>query len=81
MKKIQQLNQGWTMKTAEGTAYPTSIPSSMYQVLYENGAIEDPYWRTNEEKYLSLSEKDYSYYTEFDVEVEIFDKPSIILDF
>lgn len=81
MKKIQQLNQGWTMRTPEGAAYPTSIPGSMYQVLYENGAIEDPYWRANEEEYLSLSEKDYSYFTEFDADVEILDKPSIILEF
>lgn len=81
MKKKQTLAQGWRLKTKNQQEYAAKIPGSVYSTLYEHGIIENPYWRANEEQISSLSEEDYVYETEFDVDEELFQKPVILLEF
>ncbi len=45
--------------------YSCSIPCSAYHTLLTHGAIQDPYYRENEEASLSVSDRDYVFRTVF----------------
>ena len=68
----QILQSNWKMKEVGSDNYcNVTLPGSVYSVLLENGLMEDPFYRDNEEEALKLSEKDYEFVTEFDVSEEI----------
>lgn len=61
MEKLS-LRGPWTMtRLRDSLAFETRIPTTMYQVLYENGVIEDPFVGENDNLYTDLSEDDYRF--------------------
>ncbi len=62
------LNGIWQMVTGDGQTYSGSIPGSVYSILLENRAMEDPYYRDNELEALKLMEKDYVFKRSFTLE-------------
>lgn len=62
------LNGTWRMtRVRNNESYETSVPCSVMSVLFEKGRIEDPYYRDNADKTLSLFEEDYEFSTEFSI--------------
>ena len=58
----QTLQGNWKMKETGADGYcNVTIPGSVYSALLENGLMEDPFYRDNEEEALKLSEKDYEF--------------------
>lgn len=57
------------------------VPCSMYGTLLDHGLIEDPFWRTNEQKYTALSEKDCIFESVFSVDASYLSKEHIYLHF
>ena len=65
--KKQQFATVWKMHTAGDVQwYPAQVPGTVYTDLLRNGQMEDPFWKDNEDKALSLMEYDYEYVTQFD---------------
>ena len=58
----ESLNGLWQMKNEHsGQIYQAHVPTTMYEVLYENGVIEDPFYGENDVKYTTLSDEDYRF--------------------
>jgi beta-mannosidase len=51
--------------------YKTQLPNTALNALFENGAIEDPFYRTNEERLQWLEKKDWVFDKTFDVDEKI----------
>jgi beta-mannosidase len=49
-----------------GEKLPAKIPGSVYAALTENGRMEDPYWRVNEQDALKIMEHDFVFTRRFD---------------
>ncbi len=65
MKKLA-LSAGWQMRQCgTETSYACRIPCSVYHTLLSHNAIEDPYYRENEEDAMRISEQDFEFSTEF----------------
>ena len=78
----QIIHNNWKMREASEESYiKATIPGSVYSNLLENGLMEDPFYRDNEEEALKLSEKDYEFVTEFSVEDSILSCPYAVLKF
>ncbi len=61
-------NSDWVMETtSDHKRYKTDIPTTMYQVLYEQGVIDDPFVGEQDKKYLYLSDQDIIFTREMDV--------------
>lgn len=59
---IQKLESGWKLKNCStGQWFDTSVPGTVYGTWLEHGAMEDPYWRDNEDTALAMMESDYEY--------------------
>lgn len=57
---IYKLKEQWEMKKlGSDISYKTDIPATMYEVLYENQVIEDPFYGENDLKQRYLSDYDY----------------------
>ena len=67
MRKIE-LNNHWEMKSAgENCFRSATVPGSVYQDLLDQGRMQDPYYRDNEDAALELMKEDYEYRCIFDV--------------
>ena len=76
------LNGSWTMrKKGTETDYPAIVPTTMYEVLYENGLIEDPFYGENDQRQTQLSEDDYSFHKVFRIEADVFKEDWIEIEF
>ncbi len=76
------LNGLWKMnKCGDDTSYPAMVPTTMYQVLFENGVIEDPFYGENDNLYTSLSDDEYSFSRSFDVASELLESDIIEMVF
>lgn len=63
---VYSLNGQWEMeKVGSDIRYLANVPTTMYQVLFENGVIEDPFYGENDVKYTELSEDNYSFIKTF----------------
>ncbi|MGN1140259.1 MAG: glycosyl hydrolase 2 galactose-binding domain-containing protein [Oliverpabstia sp.] len=63
---MKNMTTGWQMhQVGEKTWFPARVPGTVYTDLLENGQMEDPFWKDNENKALALMEKDYEYETVF----------------
>jgi len=67
----QQLREGWELDF-NGKKLMTRIPFSVYNDLYRQGEIEDPFYRDNESNIFPLSDKDYTYHLKFDASKEVY---------
>lgn len=62
------IDGGWQLRTVgEKDWIPAVVPGSVYTDLLREGKMEDPFWKTNEDKALALMDRDYEYRTEFDL--------------
>ena len=58
-----------------------SVPGSVYGDLLKACAMEDPFWKDNENEAVRLMEEDYEYVTEFDCDREILKSDRVVLRF
>lgn len=78
--EIQYLREGWTMREAGSEEKLSArVPGSVYMDLLENGRMDDPFWRDNEDQALALMEKDFIYETVFIPEDRIQNADRILL--
>ncbi|MFI3172097.1 MAG: glycoside hydrolase family 2 protein [Eubacteriales bacterium] len=76
------LSNDWKLKV-DGfeTEFDTIVPGSVYNTLYENNEIPNPYWRDNEMKVLPIMDGDFEYTLEFEVDSEMLSMNNQILKF
>ena len=68
MKTIS-LNGLWSLSPAGSSeTLPARVPGSVYSAYLAAGAMEDPYWRDNEEKAFAMMEQDYVFSRSFVLE-------------
>ncbi len=72
--------QDWKM-TYAGKEYPCRVPASMYGVLLQAGAIEDPYYRDNEKKLTALSDAECRFETVISADAELLAFERLLLRF
>mgnify|MGYP002510234700 FL=1 len=73
--KIVYLNDHWKMQIAGEEAWiPAKVPGSVYDDLIRGGKLEDPYYRDNELKALSIMDNEFRYCCEFAAPKEEADK-------
>ena len=78
----QTLHNGWKMREAGASLwYPASVPGSVYADLLPAGAMEDPYWKANEEAALRRMDQDYEYRTTFSVSREMLQQEKVLMRF
>lgn len=78
----KNLHDNWVMKrVGEKEEYATVVPGSVYNDLLLNQQMEDPYYRDNEMKALSIMDYDYEYRTRFDAEDSYFQMDEVLLRF
>jgi beta-mannosidase len=79
----QALQTGaWQFRQANTPEWkPVQIPASAHTALLQNGMIEDPFWRDNEEKLQWIEREDWEFQTQFDLSDDAFQKKHIELVF
>ncbi|MFN0215581.1 MAG: glycosyl hydrolase 2 galactose-binding domain-containing protein [Saprospiraceae bacterium] len=79
----QTLNTGqWEFRQANTLDWkPVNIPVSVHTALLQNGLIEDPFWRDNEEKLQWIEKEDWEFQTTFEVGSDVLAKKHIELIF
>ncbi len=73
-KKIN-LNEGWEFyypKTEKW--YPATVPGNIHTDLFANGLIEDPFYGTNADSLSWISNQEWIYRTEFDIDPEFINR-------
>lgn len=72
----------WEFRQANTPTWkPVNIPVSAHTALLQNGMIEDPFYRDNEEKLQWIEKEDWEFQTTFDVSEEVLSKKHIELIF
>lgn len=78
----QTLNGEWNMQKVGGDkVFKAFVPTTMYQVLFENDQIADPYIDENDRALTALSDDDYVFYRDFQVNSDILDNDRVELEF
>ncbi len=79
----QPLRTGqWEFRQANTPSWkPVKIPVTAHTALLQNGMIEDPFWRDNEEKLQWIEKEDWEFQTTFDVDDEVLAKKHVELIF
>ena len=70
----------WKMEI-DGKTYSCSPPCSMYSVLIENNVIQNPYYGLNEDSAKEYSEKDCTFFAQFDVAENMLNRKFLRLKF
>ena len=70
---IKNMLKNWEL-VCKDEKYSCEVPASYYGVLFENGKIEDPYYRTNEKKIAALFDDDCRFETVFCVDADALSK-------
>ncbi|MCB0527320.1 MAG: glycoside hydrolase family 2 protein [Saprospiraceae bacterium] len=72
----------WEFRQAHTDAWkPAKVPASVHTALLENGMIEDPFYRDNEEKLQWIEQEDWEFQCNFDVEESILQHKHVELIF
>lgn len=81
MRKIN-LNENWELQANSHNQHlSVSIPASVVHTYLEEGVIEDPFYRDNEEKGLVVAANDYLFLKTFNVEEELLNEEYLALVF
>ncbi len=76
------LKDNWKFtRLVNQTEFETSLPASAYSILYENGIIENPYFKDNEDKLHDLMEEDFKFTLDFNVSPQFRNCDMVILSF
>ena len=79
---IKDINTFWTFKEVDGTYKGNAtVPGTVHTDLIANKLIEDPFYRTNEEKIQWIDKKDWEYGTTITIDPTTFKKSNIVLNF
>ena len=72
MMKTISLNGLWQLCRADGAepALEAQVPGSVYAAYLRAGAMENPYWRDNEDQALAMMEHDYIFSRTFTLSPE-----------
>jgi len=66
------LHDGWEFRQGGQTRWrPASVPGTVHTDLFDNGVIEDPFWRDNESRLQWIEEEEWHYRTVFRVPPEL----------
>ncbi|WP_298841437.1 glycosyl hydrolase 2 galactose-binding domain-containing protein [uncultured Clostridium sp.] len=77
---LLDLNGKWLMRrTGEEAFIDALVPGSMYNDLLTSGKMEDPFYRDNEYEALELSNYDYEYTRNYQIDNKFLDKDKIVL--
>jgi beta-mannosidase len=77
-----EINSNWEFSQAgTGNWMPTTVPGTVHNDLLNNGVIDDPHYRMNENEVQWVEDEDWEYRTTFDVTDEMLAHNNIILDF
>jgi len=76
----QKLNENWLMIDGD-RSYKCSVPCSVYDTLYKEGVIEHPYYRDNEKKYTSVSDRDFIFEKYFTLDHRLLSQDRLYLRF
>jgi beta-mannosidase len=72
----------WEFRQADSATWrPVQIPVSIHTALRQNGLIDDPFYRDNEEKLQWIETKDWEFRCAFDVNPAVFERKHIELAF
>ncbi len=78
----ESLNGLWVMENCDtGQEYSANVPTTMYEVLYENGAIDDPFCGENDVKYTKLSDDAYRFIRKFEIKEEMLKEAFVDVEF
>lgn len=78
----REINSNWTFKEINGEHKGFAVvPGTIHTDLIANKLIEDPFYRTNEEKLQWIDKKDWEYATILTITSEEFAKNNIVLNF
>ena len=76
------LNEHWTFKSLRDSIWlPATVPGTVHTDLIENGIIEDPYYRLNEQKVQWVDKKDWIYQKSFYLDRQTFARQNHELTF
>ena len=67
MEKIS-LNGAWTVSGGEFINIESNVPGCIHTDLLDNGLIDDPYYRDNEERQMWIGTTDWAYERSFDID-------------
>jgi beta-mannosidase len=80
--QVTEINQGWKFRQSDAASWlPATVPGCVHTDLLNNKKIEDPFFRTNEEKMQWIGEKDWEYSTVFNVNKATLSKEKVELVF
>jgi len=70
--KTYSLNGEWKMRNTRDEHWKSAhVPGSVFTDLLREGLMEDPFYRDNEDRALTLSYNDFEYNREFKISIEI----------
>ena len=76
------LHSNWKMRNINDNEWiDATVPGSVYCDLLAAGAMEDPFWKDNEDRALLLMDSDYEYKLSFDCSKELLNSDEVILLF
>ena len=79
MTKLQ-LNGLWKLKDTNSNEWVnTQVPGSIFNTLLDEGKIEDPFYRDNEDKAKEIALQDYEYERNFEVCKELLENDKLFL--
>lgn len=74
------LNGFWKMKDVKGTEWiEASVPGSVMNDLLNNGIIDDPFYRDNEDQAYQIALKDYHFTRTFDLNEQFITRQNLLL--
>ncbi len=80
--KIDLTDKVWKFgEVRKNLKYKATIPGTVQTDLLKNGLIEDPYFGDNESRYSWIGDKDWEYWTDFEVDEKILERENIELIF
>ena len=76
-----KLNDNWILKCTEtGASYTTDVPGSVFATLLDNGVMQDPFYRENEDLVEEYALRSYVMTKTFDVGKEFLNEKAIRLE-
>jgi beta-mannosidase len=79
---VLEINKNWKFHQSDQQEwFPAKVPGCIHTDLLDNKKIEDPFYRTNEEKLQWIGEKDWEYATSFQAGKSLISKQKVELVF
>ncbi len=77
-----EINNNWEFtQVGTGNWMPATVPGTVHNNLMDNGVIDDPHYRFNEDDVQWIEDEDWEYRTTFEVSAEMLAHSNVVLDF